>query len=219
MFFTMPSQSDQSGQCTSRSNLMPSLLSLAGGVGLGAGLLYLLDPDKGRERRTHLYDAARHFGGKIADSAGALASSVGEYAGSAYHSARDFAGEKLHAAGDALGGVSEGASRSLANARDAAYVKLGGESPLHRKIGVSICALSSMALGAALMYIFDPAMGRSRRRYVQEHAADYARKASDTLRHTYESAKDKVASMTGATQSPPPLPVTQSSYQSEAPMM
>ena len=38
-------------ECSSSSGMMNTLLSLAGGVGIGAGLLYLLDPDKGVKRR------------------------------------------------------------------------------------------------------------------------------------------------------------------------
>jgi osmotically-inducible protein OsmY len=41
--------------------------TLASGVGLGAALMYLLDPDEGRRRRALLRDRAVHFFHKTAD--------------------------------------------------------------------------------------------------------------------------------------------------------
>lgn len=41
---------------------MKKLNLLLGGVGIGAGLMYLLDPQKGRRRRAMLQDKARHLG-------------------------------------------------------------------------------------------------------------------------------------------------------------
>ncbi|MCO6509468.1 MAG: SRPBCC family protein [Aridibacter famidurans] len=41
---------------------MKKLNLLLGGIGIGAGLMYLLDPQKGRRRRAMLQDKARHLG-------------------------------------------------------------------------------------------------------------------------------------------------------------
>ena len=41
-------QSGESGyECSTSSGLLSTMLALAGGVGIGAGLLYLLDPESG----------------------------------------------------------------------------------------------------------------------------------------------------------------------------
>jgi nucleoside-diphosphate-sugar epimerase/osmotically-inducible protein OsmY len=46
---------------------------LIGGIGLGAALMYLLDPDRGRRRRTHLRDQAVHAAHAVGDAADATA--------------------------------------------------------------------------------------------------------------------------------------------------
>jgi hypothetical protein len=75
-----------------------------------------------------------------------------------------------------------------------------------------------MALGAALMYAFDPAMGRGRRRYVREQAGNlaseagnYARQASDAIRSGVEQVKEKVGGTTSGGTGPSqqnPAPMT-----------
>jgi hypothetical protein len=50
---------------------MNKALALLGGVGIGAGLMYLLDPDRGRGRRTVMRDKARSAVNKTGDTLGA----------------------------------------------------------------------------------------------------------------------------------------------------
>lgn len=46
-------------------------IPLAGcGVGLGAGLMYVLDPDRGRRRRAQLRDRTTHAVGEALDTLG-----------------------------------------------------------------------------------------------------------------------------------------------------
>lgn len=40
---------------------MGRITTLLGGLGVGAGLMYLFDPDRGRARRARLYDKSAHF--------------------------------------------------------------------------------------------------------------------------------------------------------------
>jgi uncharacterized membrane protein len=45
-------------------------LLFLGGIGLGAGLMYIFDPDKGRRRRATARDAAHHIANALDDAAG-----------------------------------------------------------------------------------------------------------------------------------------------------
>jgi hypothetical protein len=209
----------QSGQeCSSSSGLLTGLVSLVGGVGLGAGLLYLLDPDQGEKRRQRLMNNASG----LASSAGGALGNVGGVVGNALSSARDYASDKWD---DVRGYASDSAddARSYASkqARNASSGIRGffgdrtddarkfvqrqtfGETREEHRLGVTMCALGSMALGAAIMYALDPTMGSSRRRFAREKAtelasgaSDYARHASDAIRAGIDQAKDKVSNMT-----------------------
>lgn len=203
---------------------LSGFLTLAGGVGLGAGLLYLLDPDKGAKRRNQivkgaygLADSAREYAGDAYDSVGgsigSALSSVGHFASEKFGAAREYAGDKLSALGDYASSSASGATKGVRGyARDKyddalayAQKKVFGETRAEHRLGVTVCALSSMALGAALMYAFDPKSGRNRRQAVMDKASDlygnageYAHKATDAIKSGYNTVRDKVGSMTGA---------------------
>jgi len=173
-------------------------MSLAGGVGIGAGLLYLLDPEAGEKRRRNIVSGARNLGENLAGTASDWLTSAGDYASDttkgARKSARRFARDRADEAsgmmsgalgsvrdfvGDRFGGVSDYASDRYEEAKGYLQDRLGRETRMEHRIGVSICALSSMALGAALMYVFDPTMGRSRRQTAMDTASDMASRAGD----------------------------------------
>jgi hypothetical protein len=212
-------------ECSRSSGLMKTLVSLTGGVGIGAGLLYLLDPDKGVKRRQELMEGASGFASSARDYAGGAMGNVGSAVGSALSSAREFAEEKLGSAKDyashAMGGAGDYANEGLSraqryararrnDARDFIQRQTFGETRAEHRMGVTICAIGSMALGAALMYALDPTMGRGRRRYVREQAGNlaseagnYARQASEAIRSGIDTAKDKVTGMTSGPQQTP----------------
>ena len=81
-------RAESSQQCSTGSNLLTGLASLAGGIGLGAGLLYLLDPDQGQRRRRQLMSSAQSLGDRVSTPAMGLLSSVRGYASDAMDSAR-----------------------------------------------------------------------------------------------------------------------------------
>jgi len=225
---------NSSSDCGSRSSSgwLSGLLSLAGGVGLGAGLLYLLDPDQGAKRRKMiarraggLASSARDYAGESYDSLsgtiGSALSTAGQYASEKFGAARDYAGEKLGAVGDyasdkygAMSNYASGATRGARgyaqdrydDARAFAQKQVFGETHAEHRLGVTICALSSMALGAALMYAFDPQSGRMRRRQAAEkatdmynHAGDYARQAGDAIKSGYDQVVEKTNDLAGKT--------------------
>jgi hypothetical protein len=196
----MYGRSNQSGNCTSSSGGgLGKMMAVVGGVGLGAGLLYLLDPDKGTQRRRGIVSGVQGLG-----------SSLGETVGGWFGSARDYASDAgsnaYEGVSGALGSVGSSASRYLGKAgdylsdksyaaRQYAVESLGGEMPGH-KVGMTICALSSMAIGAALMYVFDPASGNQRRRVAQDYARDhlgqYGKAVSGAVTTGYKAVSDTV---------------------------
>jgi hypothetical protein len=194
-------------ESSSSSGLLTGLMSLVGGVGIGAGILYLLDPDKGARRRHDLLAGASDLASSAKDYAGEAFGHVGSAVGSALGSARDYAGEKLSSArdyaDDAMGDAGSYASKSWGRARrgarDFIQRQTFGETRSEHRLGVTLCALSSMALGAAIMYAFDPASGRNRRRYIREQAgnlgsqaSEYAQQAGQAIRSGIDQAKEKV---------------------------
>jgi len=178
--------------CSSSSGWLSSIFSLVGGVGIGAGLLYLLDPDKGQKRRNQILSSASDLASSAKDYAGDTLGGLGSKVGDLLGSARDYAGEKLH-------GARHYANDRANDVRDFAQRQVFGETRSEHRVGVTICALSSMALGAALMYAFDPASGKNRRRYVRDKAGefassagDYARQAGDAIKSGVNQVRDKV---------------------------
>jgi hypothetical protein len=195
--------------CSSKSGWLSGLLSLAGGVGLGAGLLYLMDPDQGAKRRRQiargasgLASSAREYAGEgygaVSGTVGSLLGSVG----SALGSARDYAAEKMHGASDYASSSTRGAQGYARGLMDDAHAyaerKVFGETHAEHRLHMTVCALSSMALGAALMYALDPKSGANRRRQVVEKATDlynnageYTRQAGEAIKSGYNQVVEK----------------------------
>jgi hypothetical protein len=235
-------------------------MSLAGGIGIGAGLLYLLDPDQGERRRRSIMSGARSMGSNLAGTASDWLTSAGDYASdtasSAGKSARRMASRGADEAsgmlggamssvrgflGDKLGGVSDYASDKYENARAYMQEQICGETAAQHRLNVGLCAISSMALGAALMYVFDPTMGSSRRRMAMDKASDLASQAGDYASQAggyvkdqannlasqagdmMNQAKDKVSGMassvTGSDSTCPPgmIPASQANLNASSP--
>jgi hypothetical protein len=65
-----------SGRDEERRKAMKQGLTLLGGIGLGAGLMYLLDPILGKRRRAQLRDQAVHLWHETEDAARVVARDV-----------------------------------------------------------------------------------------------------------------------------------------------
>jgi hypothetical protein len=185
-------------------------LALLGGAGLGAGLLFLLDPDKGRQRRrgivrgvsnlgSGLGHSLSNIGSSIADTAGQWTSSASDYADSAAKGLRHARDSASEYAGDAGGYFSDKYHRARALWDDDLVV----EGKWQRRLGFTVCSLGSMVLGATLMYLLDPVAGRNRRQQIAQTArsagetvSDYARSAGQTVSDYTRKASDAVRSGT-----------------------
>src|SRR4051812_44786773 len=67
-------------------------IALVGGLGLGAGLVYLLDPQMGRRRRALLRDRLVRLGGEAGDAARVAARDLGHRAQGLLAQTRSLAG-------------------------------------------------------------------------------------------------------------------------------
>jgi gas vesicle protein len=197
------------------SSWLSGLMSLAGGVGIGAGLLYLLDPEQGEKRRRNISSGARSLGSNLAESASDWLTSAGDYAGdtarSASKSTRRFASDRADEAsgvlggalssvrgfvGEKLGGVGDYAAEKYENAKGYVQDQVCEETRMQHRVNVGICALSSMAIGAALMYVFDPTMGSTRRRTAMDKAGDMASSAGDYATQAGGYVKEQASNLT-----------------------
>ncbi|HEV8377988.1 MAG TPA: BON domain-containing protein, partial [Tepidisphaeraceae bacterium] len=149
-------------------------LSLLGGAALGAGLMYLLDPDEGADRRRTVGNLAS---GAISASGSALQSG--------WEKLRDTAGRLYDAASEGAGAfkekLAEGAeyvtdnryakrvSKSARRARDEASDRFGylvrGRRSYGLESGLSqgLAAAACLAIGVGAMYFLDPLDGARRR--------------------------------------------------------
>jgi len=150
-----------------------SLVSLVSGTALGAAIMYLFDPEAGRERREHLGETT---GQAVHEAGEALGSTWDTVSSRASDAARALAGraqEMTEDAADTASDWSDHARRSgrklaghwIDSARD--YLPRFGrqrESSVPTAAAIGASALSCLAIGAGAMYLFDPTRGPERRR-------------------------------------------------------
>src|SRR3954466_14271929 len=98
-----------SSRSSSSSNWLSGLMSLAGGVGIGAGLLYLLDPDQGERRRRSIASGARSMGNSLAGTASDWLTSAGDYTSDTARSANKSARRMASRGADEASGMFSGA--------------------------------------------------------------------------------------------------------------
>jgi hypothetical protein len=177
--------------------------SLMGGLGIGAALMYLMDPQSGEDRRGRLADSAghavagaeqamsgaqakvRHSAGHLTDTLGRAFSSVAERARHMRDDSGDglgtYAGQAAMAARHTVDGMGRSMGRKLRR-----HMPESMKSPMERHAGLLggsalVTVVGALALGAGIMYIMDPASGRRRRALVRDKASHYAHDATDTL--------------------------------------
>jgi len=97
--------------------------------------------------------------------------------------AAGYARDLYHRAGDAVGDwwddTSDSAERTAR--RWGNYVPHERE---HHYVGQTACALGSLALGAGLVWMFDPQLGRSRRAWVGQKSGKFLRESGEFFRRT-----------------------------------
>ncbi len=118
------------------------------------------------------------FGSRVADRVRGWTSGISSSAGdwsdegrSAVARARDASGRLLHRAGNAVGGEEE-----------------------HGIIApVAISAVTCCAIGAGVMYLFDPERGQKRREFLMEKTQDCVRETGNLFRQTGRSLRQQIS--------------------------
>jgi hypothetical protein len=187
-----------------RPNFLPAALGIAGGIGIGAGLMYLLDPASGRDRRTYLagragglahtaWDAARERAADASSTIAAAAPVIGQRLMDQAHDAREMA------SGAASGWIASARSHlpSYSDVRDkiSSYVPSSFQSRRRNVATIAAAAtgagLAALAIGATAMWLFDPEQGRSRRAWVGQKLSRAANETGQFMRATGRHLSNK----------------------------
>jgi len=154
---------------------------------------------------------ARNIGSAAADYTSSAANVTRDKAKSLYDSARDVASGWLGRASDATSGVRGRASDFLDDASDwgndqyqaakksykrgitRASSALGAEHQGISVAGAAFTALTTLAIGAGLMYLLDPSAGAQRRRMVRDKTMDAARQTGGAVSSAAQTVGRKVS--------------------------
>jgi hypothetical protein len=188
-------------------------LALVAGAGIGATMMYLFDPDRGQARRQRAGECARNALDTTAAAAGAAWDTVAETTANLAHSAAD--SDIAHRVGDAARGMAAGAMGKLsdlgsnfgesavATKRDwvnRASLAIGRDRDRHY-VSQTACALGAMALGAGLVWMFDPRLGRSRRAWLRDKSVRLCNETGDFFRRSGRTIADHMRGTAAGTRS------------------
>jgi gas vesicle protein len=153
---------------SSKSHLTMSMGGLLlGGLGIGAVVMYFLDPNAGSVRR---------------QGAVRLANQTGEHLGKV----RDTVMRAVKA--DSISDAVEQITEALPALQEA-------ESPSCSFLPMTTTAVGCCLLGAAVMFLLDPSSGRRRRGLIRDNATSRARRAADVVTSKARHLRNKAQGM------------------------
>lgn len=216
-------QSRNASNCS--SSALTGGLKLIGGAGLGAVLMYLLDPEAGRRRREAWSDKASRaasttgsvlgnaaeVGGNVAGNLWDMTTEAGQTmahraaqasaAGAA--AASHFGSNLAERAGETAHDLHYGAHRQARSARKTASGWLGHEEKKRYvpDTDVAVSAATALAAGLGLMYLLDPTDGARRRSWLLGKATRCANETGDFFRRTGRHLANRSRGMAHDTQS------------------
>lgn len=215
----------QRGQSCAPSSALASGLKLIGGAGLGAVLMYLLDPEAGERRREEMrVKAARAAAttgtvvGNVAEIAGNVAGNVWDLTTEAGRAAAQRAAElgSTGAAAASSYGSSladrasesayawnKSARRQMKSARKHAPGWFGQEEERSYvpETSTAASAVTALAAGVGLMYLLDPTDGPRRRAVLRDKTTRFLNETGDFFRRTGRHLANRSRGMAYDTQS------------------
>ena len=151
----------------------------------------------------HLQDAVdhaayipgvQHLAARAADAAKGIYNDVSSRAGATANEYQNQASEAAHGLGSKLSGHLNDLRSRAGDLTDSAKAQYGdwlrrstlaaGRDEDHHYIGQTACALSSLALGAGAVYLFDPENGHKRRTQIIDRSMFALRETGDFFRKT-----------------------------------
>jgi osmotically-inducible protein OsmY len=150
-------------QCDRNTNLM----SLLGGAGIGAALMYFFDPEEGSQRRHELVDLTGSAWGTVKEKASEYGHATAVAAGAFGNALSDKASEYGSAISDRASNVKHRVANSgfghEASDRMRYLVRGKQSHGIESGTGQLFTALGCIALGVGAMYLLDPTDGARRR--------------------------------------------------------
>jgi osmotically-inducible protein OsmY len=195
-------------------NMSRNLLTLLGGLGVGAAMVYLFDPDTGQKRRKLLARTAGDAWDNLKDKAG----DYGATTGASLAALQSYIPQRKGRWGKSAQAYRRSLEKRAAALRDDAShrmddlmywgrnkfreggKRLGYQYPEQKTgsfIGQTIAAVGFVALGVGLAYMMDPSVGRQRRAVVRDKVKSSVHQGQDYLsktgRHLWNKAAGTVA--------------------------
>lgn len=187
----------RSAPCPPRSSSLSGGLKLIGGAGLGAVIMYLLDPEAGDQRRAEWGDkasrAASSTGNVLGnvwdlstDAGRALAERAAEMGAAGTAAASHFGSNFADNASDSAHRFQKGAHRQMKGARHTASGWFGREEERSYvpETSTVVSAVTALAAGVGLMYLLDPTDGPRRRNVLLGKATRCLNETGDFFRRT-----------------------------------
>jgi osmotically-inducible protein OsmY len=150
---------------------------LIGGLGLGAGLIYMLDPERGERRRVMARSQLERYRRHTDDLWDHTTRSLGRQARELFARAPLARRYRRPGPGELL----------LARAEQLGILK-------------SMLMLGCTGLGAGMMYVLDPRLGRRRRALVRDKAQAYWRRTGKFISQTARDARQRAYGLLAETQ-------------------